>query len=88
VEPEKKMLLAAVLLAVAHQDAKNVKYLGVRAYRMKRISELIADEARRFVSSSAFREMCEQIDVEADVLRAMSPAMALDSYNKLMEPHK
>lgn len=87
-EPEKKMLLAAVLLAVAQQDAKNVKYMGVRAGRMARISQMIAEEATLFVLSEAFEEMCEQIDIDWQVMREMNPATALDAYNKLREQQR
>jgi len=77
------MIMAALLLSVAQQDTKNVKWLGVRPSQVERISEAIADEALLFVASDGFEEMCELVDVEADKLRDMEPKQALDVYEKL-----
>jgi len=83
VQPERRLILAAALLAVAQQEAKNVKWLGVRPSAVQRISEAIADEARVFVASQGFVKMCEQIDIEADRLREMTPDAALEAYDRL-----
>jgi hypothetical protein len=82
--PEKRLLLASVLLAVAQQEAKNVKWLNVRPERMKRISEAIAAESRLYVASDGFVEMCRVIDVDPEVMRELSPEFALDAYNRVV----
>lgn len=82
-EPEYRLILSAVLLAVAQQDHQNVRWLGVRPNRVEFLSRLIAEEACIFVASVAFDEMCEMIDHNADVFRSMKPADALLSYQKL-----
>jgi hypothetical protein len=84
-QPEKRMLLASVLLAVAQQDAKNVKWLNVRPSRMTRISEAIAEESRAHVASEGFEEVCQVIDLDAEVMRELSPDKALEAYNRVVE---
>jgi hypothetical protein len=79
------MLLASVLLAVAQQDSKNVKWLNVRPSRMARISEAIAEESRMHVASEGFEETCSMIDIDAEVLRELSPDKALELYNRVVE---
>jgi hypothetical protein len=79
------MLLASVLLAVAQQDAKNVKWVNVRPSRMARISEAIAEESRLYVASESFADMCDVIGVDAESLRATDPAKALAAYNTVVE---
>jgi hypothetical protein len=83
VEGEKRMLLAAVLLAVAQQDAKNVKWLNVRPSRVERISEAIAEESRDYVASDAFAEMCKHVDADPEVMRELNPDKALEAYNRV-----
>lgn len=82
-EPERRMIMAAVLLAVAQQDPKNVKWLGVRPSQVEVLSRAIAFEAFQFVASKDFDEMCKVIDVEADTLRKMDPKRALELYETL-----
>lgn len=84
-QPEKRMLLASVLLAVAQQDSKNVKWLNVRPSRMARISEVIAEESRLYVASESFAEMCEVIGVDVESLRATDPDKALAAYTTVVE---
>lgn len=79
------MLLAAVLLAVAQQEARNVKWMNVRPNRMVRISEAIAEESRLYVAGEAFAEMCEVIDIDAEVMRGLDPNKALEAYNRVVE---
>lgn len=83
--PEKRLLLASVLLAVAQQDSKNVKWVNVRPSRMARISEAIAEESRLYVASESFAEMCDVIGVDADNLRTTDPDKALAAYNTVVE---
>lgn len=83
--PEKRLLLASVLLAVAQQDSKNVKWVNVRPSRMARISEAIAEESRLYVASDGFVEMCAVIDIEAEVMRELSPDKALELYNRVLD---
>lgn len=85
VQPEKRMLLASVLLAVAQQDVKNVRWLNVRPSRMARISEVIAEESRLYVASDGFAEMCAVIDIDAEVLRELDPDKALELYTRVLE---
>lgn len=82
--PEKRLLLASVLLAVAQQDSKNVKWVNVRPSRMARISEAIAEESRLYVASESFAEMCDVIEVDATVMRELSSDKALEAYNRMM----
>jgi hypothetical protein len=82
-EPEKRMILAAAFLAVAQQDMTNVKWLGVRPSKVQVLSTIISAEARRFVQSPDFEEMCEVVDLDAETLRDMSPEMALKAYQKI-----
>lgn len=84
VQPERRMILAAALLAVAQQEAKNVRWLGIsnRAH-VADVSRIIADEARGFVASAGFDEMCENIDVEPARLRSLTPDAALVAYERI-----
>jgi hypothetical protein len=82
-EPEKRMILAAALLAVAQQDWQLVKWLGVRPSKVEQLSRAIASEALLFVASDAFEEMCDTIDIEVERLREMHPEVALNGYQKL-----
>lgn len=83
-QPEKRMLLASVLLAVAQQDSKNVKWLNVKPSRMARISEAIAAESRAHVASEGFDEVCEMVGVDAAELRKTDPDKALEAYDRVM----
>lgn len=78
------MLLASVLLAVAQQNAKNVRWLNVRPSRMERISDAIAEESRRYVASDGFSEMCAVIDIDAEVMRELEPDRALELYSRVV----
>lgn len=81
--PEKRLLLASVLLAVAQQNAKNVKWLNARPSRMARISEQIAAESRLYVASAGFEETCQMIDLDPEVLRELSSDKALELYERV-----
>jgi hypothetical protein len=83
-QPEKRLILAAALLAVAQQEAKNVKWLGIsnRAH-VASVSRIIADEARGFVASEGFEEMCESIEIEPERLRGLTPDAALVAYERI-----
>lgn len=83
--PEKRLLLASVLLAVAQQEAKNVKWINTRPSRMERISEAIAEESRLYVASESFADMCDVIGVDAERLRTTDPDKALAAYNTVVE---
>lgn len=81
--PEKRLILSAALLAVAQQDQELVKLAGVRPSRSIKLRAAISSEAALFVASDGFDEMMDQIDIEADRLRRMSPKQALDAYTRL-----
>ena len=77
------MLMAALLLAVAQQDSRNVKYLGVRPGRAAKLIPLIVSEARAFVASVGFEEWCEQLNLSLFEYRTMEPLKALIGFNNL-----
>ena len=82
-EPEQRMIAAALLLSVAQQRAKNVQWLGVSPSKVKELSDKIAFEARLFVNSEAFDEMCEAADLSPQTMWEMDPDEALKAYKKL-----
>jgi len=82
-QPERRMLLAAILLSLAQRDVANVRWLGVSPSKVKHLSEVISEESKRFVSSAAFVEMCEVVEVDAKKMREMTPQQAMESYTKI-----
>jgi hypothetical protein len=82
-EPEQRLILSAVLLAVAQQDSGNVRWLGVRPSMVEGLSRAIAKEARGFVGSIDFDEMCDMANVSPDAMRQMDPKKALEAYQRL-----
>jgi hypothetical protein len=82
-EPEQRMIMAALLLSIAQQRAENVQWLGVSPSKVKVLSDEIAYEARLFVNSEAFDEMCEAVDLPAQAMWEMDPDEALKAYKKL-----
>lgn len=82
-EPEARMITAAILLSVAQQRAKNVHWLGVASSRVLELSAAISAEARKFVASTGFDDMCELVGLQGDSLRHMDPDRALEAYKKI-----
>lgn len=84
IEPEQRMIMAAILLSVAQQKASNVKWLGVSPSKVEHLSEVIAEEARLFVASDGFVEMCEAVGTSAQFMREKNPDQALKLYKIIM----
>ena len=81
--PEKRLILAAALLAVAQQDQELVKLAGVRPSRSIKLRAAISSEAALFVASSGFDEMAESMDVEPERLRRLTPKQAMEAYERI-----
>lgn len=82
-QPEKRMWLAVLLLAVAQQHPRYVRWLGLPAQQAKIKRSLITTEARWYVESRKFAEACERINIEPDRLRKLGPKRAFDAFQKL-----
>ena len=82
-EPETRMITAAILLSVAQQKLQNVKWLGVSPSKVLDLSVAISAEARRFVASLDFDDMCEVVGLHGDDLRHMDPDRALEAYKQI-----
>ena len=78
--PEKKLMLSVLLLAVAQQNPANVRWLD-----SKIITRLdVAKDARRFIGSSEFEEMCRCINIDPELLRDMKPDQARKLFATLL----
>lgn len=77
------MWLAVLLLAVAQQDSRFVRWLGLPKKQASRKRVTIEAEARRYVASRQFEESCERINIEPDRLRKLGPEKAFDAFQKL-----
>lgn len=76
--PERKMMLAVVLLLLAEQDALNVE--GVDLVEALQI----AHEATELVASEDFDVLCELIDAKPKLARAIDPSTAMYLFKQLM----
>jgi len=89
VTPEKRLMLSVLLLGVAQQDPKNVRWLDSKIITRKDI----AIDAARFVKTDEFNEMCKAIRVNAELLRSMEPKQAMKLFELITsdskkEPHE
>ena len=81
-EPEKRLVLALLLLALAERDESLVRRYGQRLSLTTR--KAISFQAITFVSSGQFDHLAELVGVPADLLRKLAPLDALSNYDKLM----
>jgi hypothetical protein len=81
--PEWRLNMAVLLQAVYEQDES----LTLVASSGDRTAEhtRIAEEARQYVASDDFTELCNLVGVDASFLRALSPNKARIAYSRLMD---
>jgi len=84
VTPEKRLMLSVLLLGVAQQDPKNVRWLDSKIITRKDI----AIDAARFIRSDEFNEMCKAIRVNAELLRSMEPKQAMKLFELITSDNK
>jgi uncharacterized metal-binding protein len=81
--PEWKLNMAMLLQAIYEQDEN----LTLVAGGVDRVSEhkRLAEQARQYVASDEFTEMCNLVGVDASFLRALAPNKARIAYSRLMD---
>lgn len=81
--PEWRLNMAVLLQAVYEQDESLtlVASSGDRTVEHKRIAE----EAKRYVASDDFTELCNLVGVDASFLRSLTPNKARIAYSRLMD---
>ena len=81
--PEQRIILAALLLAVAEQDIKFVRVKTREPARTFRVKSRLSEAAKEFVWSEEFEDMASEINMNADRLRVY-PEKAYRAYQKLI----
>jgi uncharacterized metal-binding protein len=82
--PEWKLNMAMLLQAVFEQDEQYCNVASSMQYRVATKTRL-AEEARKYVASDDFIEMCNLTGVDASFMRALTPYKAREAYSKLMD---
>jgi hypothetical protein len=81
--PEQRLILAALLLAVAEQDEMFIRIKSRVASRTNRVKLRLSESAREFVQSEEFDKMAAEVNIGADKLR-VSPEKAYNAFQKLI----
>jgi hypothetical protein len=80
-----RLWVCVVLQAIAEQDEKYVltcqKARGDRAWRTKKA--ILARQARAFVASSEFEEICYRTGLDGQIWRQVSPDVAARAFMRL-----
>ena len=82
--PEWRLNMAVLLQAVFEQDETLVQSdCGIG--RKEANKQQLAKEAREYVASGEFTEMCNLVGVDASFMRALTPEKARIAYSKLLD---
>ena len=79
-------MLSVLLLGVAQQDPKQIKWLDSKDLRKAR--PLISTEAWAFVHSHAFDLMCRSINIKTETLRELQPSQAMKLFELITSDSK
>lgn len=79
-----RFLLAGLFLALAEQDAQHVKVKNREPRRTQRLKNRIAEQAREYVASQGFKELCEVLNLTPEKIRCLDPQRANVGYLRLI----
>jgi len=89
-EPEERLILSAILLAISEQDVRFVtwiKYGNTREDTI-RIKLLTQRKALKWVASPEFDELCQVVNIDANRMRSLDPEEAHKRFINLVDPRK